>query len=160
MVREPVEKQERKEMSDQVRMAAVRHGSREYDATLALRDALLRKPLGLKFSEQALRAESGDHHLACYAGERLVACLVLTPQSGGVVRMRQVAVAADFQRKGYGRALVAHAERVATELGFSEMIAHARETAVPFYERLGYVTDGPPFSEVGMPHLLVRKKLR
>ena len=145
--------------SDGVRCVEVTHGSPEYEATVALRDEVLRKPLGLRLSDEQLRAETQDHHLACYRDGRLVACLVLTALSGGTVRMRQVSVVTDCQRQGIGSALVSHAERFAAAHGYSEMIAHARETAVPFYTKLGYAVIGDRFVEVGIPHAVVRKGL-
>ena len=145
--------------SARIRCTAITHGSPEYEATVALRDEILRKPLGLRSSEEQLRAESGDHHLACFRDGRLIACLVLTPVSNDAVKMRQVAVAADCQRRGVGRALALYAERFAAGLGYSEMTAHARETAVPFYEKLGYTAIGDRFMEVGIPHISVRKAL-
>ena len=40
------------------------------------------------------------------------------------------------------------------------MTMHARETAVPFYERLGYATVGARFEEVTIPHFKMEKRLR
>ncbi len=37
--------------------------------------------------------------------------------------------------------------------------AHARETAVLFYQHLGYTTVGPRLAEVGLPHVAIRKNL-
>ena len=39
------------------------------------------------------------------------------------------------------------------------MVLHARQTAVPFYERLGYETYGEPFVEVTIPHIAMRMAL-
>ncbi|MFO7534396.1 MAG: hypothetical protein R6X19_01705 [Kiritimatiellia bacterium] len=63
----------------QLRCVPIKHGSPEYAATVALRNEVLRKPLGLSLSDEQLQAESGDHHLAGFLDGRLVACLVLTP---------------------------------------------------------------------------------
>lgn len=134
-------------------------GSPDYEAALALRDEVLRKPLGLRFTEAQLRAEAADHHLAAFLGGRLVACLILTPQGEGIARMRQVAVAADLQRRGVGTALVRWAETYAAARGYSAITAHARDTAVPFYKRLGYAAEGARFVEVGIPHIAVRKTI-
>ncbi len=75
----------------------VAHGSPEYWATVELRDAVLRKPLGLRFSQEELEAEKDCYHVACYRGVRLVGCLVLQPLADGDVRMKQVAVTPDMQ---------------------------------------------------------------
>ncbi len=138
----------------------VPHGSAEYEETVALRDDVLRKPLGLRFTPEMLGAEAGDFHLACYdEGRRLIGCLILSPSDHGVVKMRQVAVAEAMQGAGVGRALVERSEEIARHQGFREMKLHARETAVPFYERLGYERIGERFEEVSIPHWAMRKSL-
>lgn len=137
----------------------IQHGSPEYRETVGLRDAILRKPLGLAFSAAELEAEQDSHHLAGYCGGLLVACLVLRPLADGQVQMRQVAVAAGWQGRGLGRALVDYAEDLARRLGFGRMVLHARQTAVPFYEKLGYGCLGGAFQEVGIEHWAMEKRL-
>jgi predicted GNAT family N-acyltransferase len=135
------------------------HLSPAYALCVALRRDILRKPLGLEFSEAQLAAEAGDLHLAAFEGEELVACLLLTDRGGGRVQMRQVAVREDRQGRGLGAALVAESEAEARRRGFATMILHAREAAVPFYLKLGYALAGEPFEEVGIPHRAMEKAL-
>ncbi|MFZ1936837.1 MAG: GNAT family N-acetyltransferase [Thermoguttaceae bacterium] len=137
----------------------VAHGSAEYWATVDLRDSVLRKPLGLRFSTEELQAEEHSHHLACYDGDRLVACLVLLAADESDVRMRQLAVVPELQRRGIGRALVNFSEAWASSGGYRRMILHARETAVAFYERAGYSRRGDRFEEVTIPHWAMEKRL-
>lgn len=73
--------------------------------------------------------------------------------------MQQVAVRAGWQGRGVGRALVEHAETRARELGFGVMVLHARESAVGFYETLGYQKQGARFWEVTLPHWEMTKTL-
>jgi predicted GNAT family N-acyltransferase len=142
------------------RLAWISHGSTDYEAEVALRDAVLRRPLGLRFSPEQLAAEGDSLHLLAWDGEALVGCLMLTPREAGVIQMRQVAVRPDQQGSGIGRLLSAEAERKAHELGFTRMVLHARDTAVGFYARLGYQTEGDPFTEIGIPHQEMAKDLR
>ncbi|MGE3799880.1 MAG: GNAT family N-acetyltransferase [Candidatus Kapaibacterium sp.] len=136
------------------------YGSREYEETVALRDVVLRRPLGLVFSSETLKAESSDFHLACYGDEgELLACLILTPEDTENIRMRQVAVREDLQGGGIGTTLVQFSEEFAKARRFSCMTMHARESAVPFYERLNYERYGERFEEVTIPHWKMRKKL-
>ena len=146
-------------MAEPQTISDVPHGSPAYWATVAVRDLILRKPLGLSFSAEELEAEKDSHHVACYRGERLVGCLVLHPQ-GDDVRMRQVAVVADLQRQGIGKAMVQYSEALTRKLGFRLMVLHARETAVAFYEKLGYSRLGDRFEEVTIPHWTMVKRLR
>jgi predicted N-acetyltransferase YhbS len=73
--------------------------------------------------------------------------------------MRQVAVREDVQGQGVGRMLVRYSESVAREQGFETMMLHARETAVPFYKRLGYAIKGGRFIEVTLPHYTMCKPI-
>ena len=132
----------------------------EYDEAVHLRYEVLRRPLGLDFTPEQLAAEYDDVHLAGFDGMgRLVGYLCLTPLNNDEVKMRQVAVAPEWQGKGVGKKLVAASEELAKHLNFKRMTMHARETAVPFYLRLGYQTVGEKFEEVTIPHFKMEKKL-
>lgn len=134
-------------------------GSREYDQSVVLRSHVLRQPLGLYPGPEERPAEAKLRHLGAFDGERLVGCLMLEDKGEGRVKMRQVAVDFEHQRRGVGSRLVEFSERVARDAGFREMVLNARETAVPFYERHGYEKHGEPFVEVTVPHFAMSKPL-
>lgn len=131
----------------------------DYDKEVALRYAVLRKPLRLQFTAEQLAAEGDFLHLGYFEGDNLLACLILAPEANGKIKMKQVAVAADMQGKGYGAQLVKGAEALAAEKGFALMYCHARDTAVPFYEKLGYSRVGEMFEEVTIPHWEMEKHI-
>jgi len=137
----------------------VEHGTAEYEALVELRRMILRAPLGLDFSQEELEQEADQFQLGAWVEERAVGTLVLNPLNTDDVQMRQVAVDASCQGQGIGRALVLEAERHAQERGFQTILAHARLTAVPFYESLGYDVDPVEYLEVGIPHQTVQKSL-
>ena len=137
----------------------VQYGSREYHNTVNLRNELLRTPLKLSFSPEELIKEKDSFHLICWDKESLAACLVLKPLSAQIIRMRQLAVAEEFQGRGFGKRLVSFAESFAKQHGYLEISTLARETAVGFYEKLGYIKEGDRFIEVTIPHFLMRRIL-
>ena len=137
----------------------IEHGSPAYEAMVELRQRVLRIPFGHPLTPEELAAESGDAHLVGYLDGALAACLVLTDSGDGSVRMRQVAVDPALQGTGIGRGLVEFSERVAREIGVHEMRLHARDTAVGFYDRLGYSIEGEWFDEIDIPHIIMRKRL-
>ena len=137
----------------------IEHGSGEYEQTVALRDEVLRKPLGLSYDPVELAGEKESFHLALREGNELVACLVLKPLDERCIKMRQLAVRQNAQGKGFGRELVNYAESFLKGRGYEEIVLHARETAREFYEKLGYEAYGDSFVEVGLPHLFMREKL-
>ena len=140
-------------------LAVVKHGTGEYDETVALRDEVLRRPLGLEFDPEELAEERDSFHLTCRRGDRLAACLVLKPLSHRRIHMRQLAVRGDLRGRGIGQRLAKYSETFARDLGYEEIVLHARETAVEFYEKAGYEVRGDRFVEVTLPHFPMGKKL-
>ena len=130
-----------------------------FDENLRLRNDILRVPLGLEFYVDDIAAEYDSLHLGAYTPDgTLVGSLILKDLGDGRVKMRQVAVAEKFQKRGIGKKLVRESEKIAAAHGFSEMVLHARETAVPFYLQQGYEKIGERFEEVEIPHFKMRKK--
>jgi predicted GNAT family N-acyltransferase len=145
-------------MSYQIKI--VPHCSVAYCHTVLLRDAILRKPLGLVFTPEQLRAENNDIHVACFEGDKLVGCLILVPHDNGKVKMRQVAVAESHQRKGIGTLMCKFSHQWAIDNNYASMYCHARDVAEPFYTKLGYSIISAPFTEVNIKHWKMEKKLQ
>ena len=132
----------------------------DFDMALKLRDQVLRKPLNMEFHPEDISKEYNSYHLACFDdSNQMVGILTLKPISEDVLKMRQVAVHPNNQGQGIGTYLVKSAESVAVNEGFSQFELHARETAVKFYRRMDYVTQGKKFDEVGVSHYKMKKKL-
>jgi predicted GNAT family N-acyltransferase len=139
----------------------IEFGTPGFDEAVRLRYEILRKPLNLDFSAEDIALEYDSVHLGCYASAtgELLGVLILKKIDNQVVKMRQVAVAANVQSQGVGSYMVKHSEHVARDLGFQVIELHAREQAVAFYKKLGYQPAGSTFQEVGIPHLFMSKKL-
>src|ERR1700743_3430384 len=135
------------------------HGTREYRQMVNLRNEILRKPLGLIFTEEELEKEKEDILMGAFEDDRLLGCCALSPRDSATVRLRQMAVPNNMQGKGIGRALMIFAENVARDLGYRKLCMHARKTAVGFYQKLGYSVSGEEFLEVTIPHLVMEKAL-
>jgi len=142
-----------------LRLRWIDHLSPAYALAVALRHDTLRKPLGLEFTEAQLASESGSFHLTAWEEDVLLGTLLLTPLEGGSIQMRQVAVDDRKQGLGIGRLMVVESEAEAARRGFTRMMLHARDTAIPFYERLGYESVGDEFIEVGVRHQEMEKYL-
>ena len=85
------------------------HNSTEYRQMVDLRYQILRKPLGLSFTDEELATEKDDILLGCYEDDSLEACCVLSKTEPKTVRLRQMAVSANLQGKGIGRVLMSFA---------------------------------------------------
>lgn len=135
------------------------HGSAEYEKMIALRDEILRRPLGLAFSAEDLEKEKHDILVAAFDEEILLACCLLTEIDPQTVRLRQMAVRPNQQGKGIGQTLIVFAETLARDKGYKKLMMHARDTAVGFYEKQGYKVCGDQFIEVTIPHFEMEKRL-
>ncbi len=120
--------------------------------SIKLREEVLRKPLGLKFSQGELNTEDTQVHLIGEIHQKVCAVLLLYPIQDGVWKMRQVAVSPQFQGHGIGQQLVKFSERWLSNQGARRVELHARLAAVNFYLKLNYHTDDVLFEEVGLPH--------
>jgi len=137
----------------------IEYNSLEYLKELDLRYKVLRKPLGLHYTQEQLKMEINDFHFIALEKDNVVGCLLLRPLDKKRVQMRQVAVDDYSQGKGIGRKLVEFCELFALEHQFCEIVLHARDVAVPFYEKLGYIKVGDLFYEVTIPHYEMMKIL-
>src|ERR1700722_15605509 len=135
------------------------HGTSEYQQMVHLRNEILRKPLGLFFTEEELENEKDDILMGAFEDDRLLGCCLLSPKDTVTVRLRQMAVPNSMQGKGVGRALMIFAENIARDLGYRKLCMHARKTAKGFYEKLGYAVSGDEFTEVTIPHFVMEKSL-
>ena len=135
------------------------HGSAEYQQMVKLRDEVLRKPLGLKFTEEELEKEKDNLLIAAFDDEKLTGCCMLVEEDCNTARLRQMAVINDVQGKGIGRALMQFAENLARDRGYKKIAMHARKNAAGFYEKMGYQITGNEFTELTIPHYLMEKPL-
>jgi predicted GNAT family N-acyltransferase len=130
-----------------------------YQQVIDLRQRVLRAPLGLNIYDDDLAAEVGQIIFIFEENKIVKGCVLLQQYDAETFKLRQMAVDATEQGKGVGMALVNAADLYAVNFGKSKVILHARETAVPFYEKLGYEVTGEPFTEVGIPHFKMEKLL-
>lgn len=135
-------------------------GSPGFDELIYLRDLILRKPIGLEFYPKDISMEYSSIHFAAYNDiDELLGTLVMKPLDEKQVKMRQVAVFMQHQKKGVGQLMVAVSEVFSRESGFSEIVLSARVPAVPFYKKLGYEIVSELYQEVGIDHYKMNKLL-
>jgi predicted GNAT family N-acyltransferase len=137
----------------------IEHGSEEYQQMVALRNDILRKPLGLHFDREELDGEARHILIGAFEEELMLGCCMLVEEDSQTVRLRQMAVYNEKQGKGIGRALMNFAETLARDRGYKQLTMHARKDAQGFYEKMGYQASGQEFQEISIPHLIMQKKL-
>jgi len=117
----------------------------EWDSYYDLRYRILREPLGKERGSERNDGDENGIHFALYDNNKLVAVARLDQVDQSICQARFVAVEANLQGKGYGREIMNALEDKAERLGYIKLILHARDYALPFYEKLGYNLVGPSY---------------
>lgn len=105
--------------------------------------------------------QPGAFHLGAFMGDRLVGVATFFPDpldlrpGADAMRLRGLAVDAEMQGLGIGRSMLEAAVSLISLHGAHVLWAHGRDTAVGFYERLGWVVHGDGFIENDLPHHIV-----
>jgi predicted GNAT family N-acyltransferase len=113
-------------------------------------------------------AAPGAIHLAARdpVGAVVGACVLFPnpyprrPDEPAAWQLRGMATAEDRRGRGIGAAILTEAVRRVAGLGGRLLWCEARETAVPFYARHGFVGEGDLHvnAETGIPHLLMLRE--
>ncbi|MBT3202382.1 MAG: GNAT family N-acetyltransferase [Phycisphaerales bacterium] len=136
----------------------VEFGGDGYREVLAMRDRLLRVPLGLTWSQADLEGEAEQLHFGLYDhDDTLIACVVIKPLDEHNAKLRQMAVDEQYRQIGAGRRLIQGVEDILKQRGFRCIKMDARDTAVGFYRKLGYEIQGDVFTQVTIPHFRMTK---
>jgi GNAT superfamily N-acetyltransferase len=130
-----------------------------YEQSLVLRNRVLIEAVGRHENCRDFDFPDKDIYIAAFDSDKLIGAAIITPLDDNSVQMRQMAVDEEYQGKGVGRAIVREFERVVLELGYSTVMLHARETALPFYEKLGYDLCSDKFFEIEIAHYEMKKNL-
>jgi len=129
------------------------------EAALRLRERVFVAEQGvpLALERDALDAEAW--HAIVIAESEALATGRLRLVSPDVAKIERVAVAASGRAAGLGRTIMAALEDQARQLGATRARLAAQETALGFYERLGYAAFGEPFVDAGLDHRWMERAL-
>ncbi|MBC6697178.1 GNAT family N-acetyltransferase [Hymenobacter puniceus] len=135
----------------------------EWVAYYRLRYEVLRQPWQQPEGSERVPEDSWPstiHALYTDATGQAVGVAMLQAADPGVGQVRFMAVAPSCQGQGIGKQLLQHLEAAARQRGYHRLVLHARETAVPFYEQLGYTVQAPSHTLFGVvAHFLMAKDL-
>jgi len=134
---------------------------KEWEDYYDLRYRILRQPWKQERGSERNDGDATGIHFGLYENGVLkaIARLDINPTREGQVRF--MAVENNSQRKGYGKQVMLAIEEYCKMYTINEMILHAREIAIPFYESLGYEIVEKShclFNEI--QHYLMQKSLR
>lgn len=117
----------------------------EWDSYYDLRYRILREPLEKERGSERNEGDETATHFALFENGELLAVARLDRVDETTCQARFVAVETHLQGKGYGKKIMTALENEAIALGYDKLILHARDYALPFYEKLGYTLVGPSY---------------
>lgn len=147
----------------EVRIIEIDHGWSRFPEVQALYFTVLYEGFGVPSGADWYHDANGSvFAVGLGAMGRLLGAARLLPAPGdGARQIRQVAVSPEYHGSGLGRRLVSTLERRAAAEGATELWLNSRHTAYGFYERLGFLPEGPEFDSelTGIRHRLMRKQI-
>lgn len=128
------------------------------DDIIAIRDEAFIKGRGVQREIEFDGKDSGCAHFCVYEKDTLLAYL-RAEDIGDMLHLGRICVKQSHRNKGYGRILMNFLFRHAIEDGFSALELSAAHTAVGFYEKVGFISEGDFYLETGVPHIYMKKYL-
>ena len=113
----------------------------EWESYYRLRFTIRRAPWNQPLGSEVLADESEAIHAMVIEDDQIIGVARMHKSGENQGQVRCVAVAAEAQGKGVGKAIMIHLEEKAKEMGMQEIVLEARENAVPFYKSIGYVIE-------------------
>lgn len=118
------------------------------------------------FEEEFDADDANAIHLVAFIGEKAVATCRIISKDKHNYMFGRIAVRREHRKKGIGSAIVKAAEAVLTEEKAASasdnvicIYIHSQIQAVPFYEKIGYISTGITDVEQDCPHLLLKKEI-
>lgn len=102
-------------------------------------------------------------HLILYSGGNVIGTLrilFLVGEEEMLVKIGRLAVLKEYRKSGAGTFIMERAhDRIRELCSVSRICLHAQVQVAPFYEKLGYESQGEPFMEDGLMHVQMVKEL-
>lgn len=135
------------------------YGSTDYERSIDIRNEVFRKPWGLDIRDEDLTGDKDMQLFGGYLEDEMISTIFLTQDDDTSARIKAVAILPEYQKKGLGKYLMEHVEKIAKEKGYTKVVLMGRVSVEVFYEKLGYKTIGDPFDYHTIPHVDMEKSL-
>ena len=134
---------------------------REWREYFLFRYKILRKPIGLHRSTIRDKIEKISYHIMATKNKgEIIGVGRLHFVNAKESQIRYMAVDKNFRKKGVGNAIVQNLEMYSLNNDRNNIILNARENAVIFYSKLGYVNLGIIDVGIDIKHFQMKKNLK
>ena len=134
--------------------------SEDFEKYFELRWRILRAPWKQPKGSEQDDEEDRSYHIMAMENALLIGVARLQFTEQNIAQLRYMAIDRRHQKKGIGRKIVAYMEDVARKNNAEQLILHARNNALGFYEKLGYkITEKSYLLFDSIQHYKMSKKL-
>jgi ElaA protein len=105
-------------------------------------------PLELEMDDK----DSAATHFLMSAGDGQAVGTARFYVKDAAAKIGRVAILKAWRGRGLGARLMAAVLEEARRQGYTSAVLDSQTYAIPFYERLGFVAEGPEFDDAGIPH--------
>ena len=123
----------------------------EIDAFLVRQEVFIREqavPIELELDEWDPLAT----HALAYLDECCIGTGRLVDKGHGQAQIGRMAVLVKFRNQGVGKQILEKLIALAKSQGVRSIVLHSQITAIPFYEKQGFLVQGSTYDEAGIPH--------
>lgn len=92
-------------------------------------------------------------------GRTAIGTARIVDKGNGIAKIGRVAVLKAWRGGGRGDRLMRAALEAAKAGGYTTAILDAQTYVIPFYEKLGFLAEGPEFDDAGIPHRRMSRPL-
>jgi len=103
--------------------------------------------------------EDQTDHIVLYHNDEAVATARIYNLDNDTYKVQRVATLKKHRGQGYGKKLMQEIEQKVKTLGGSKLTLGGQNTALAFYEKLGYQIESDEFMDAGIPHHTMVKYL-
>ncbi|NEP60401.1 MAG: GNAT family N-acetyltransferase [Symploca sp. SIO2G7] len=121
---------------------------------------VLRAPLGMAQGTEQDQYDSSAVHVIAVCDRKIVGSARLRELSPDIGSIAYVCVLPEFQHQGIGTKLIQKLMEKAQNKQLKTVRLRSRITALDFYQRLGFSTEGEPFNYLNIPHIFMNLNLR
>ncbi len=133
------------------------HSTTYQDALTIRQDVFVKEqniPLAIEIDQ-----ENECLHFVLYDNNQPQGTVRLLDKGNNIFKIQRMAVLKKARKKGYAKELLLFAEKSAKGNGATKIILGAQESAVGFYESIGYTIESDAYFEAGIKHFDMSKKI-
>lgn len=139
----------------------IQYGTTEYSATLALRNKVMRIPLGLDIYKEDFSCEKNAIIIGMFDDDKLLGVGIMS-HNGTDYKVEYLCIGTSIQSCGIGGSLLEQLECIAKQQGATKIYMDARVSAKSFYLRHGYQPIGDVFllDYAPVEHIIMEKHFK